>query len=239
MSQKPSIPQTLLYNMIAVALLSTLVPGALWILTEYSRFNQSAAVLRETHIEARKALMKEQVDLVASTIQYRSQRAGTELESMLRARVVEAHAVAARLYSTYQPSMERPALEELIRESLRGMRYDDGRGCYFAIAADGTLEVSTERPVSETSDALASPEGPTVRALLDLGKEKGEGHITYTCPPEIPNGAPRQKVSYVMQFAPLDWTIGTGEFLDVTEQKVQQEILAWVDSIRSALAGMS
>ncbi len=232
MSQKPSIPQRLLYNMIAVALLSTLVPGALWILTEYSRFNQSAAVLQEAHIEARKVLMKEQVDLVASTIQYRHRRAGSELESTLRARVVEAHAVAARLYSTYHLSMSRPELEELIRESLRGMRYDDGHGCYFALNPEGIVEVSTARPESEASDGLATPEGPTVRALLNLGKEKGEGAVTYTCPAETPDGTPRQKLSYVMQFAPLDWTIGTGEFLDITEQKIQQEILAWVDSIR-------
>ncbi len=232
MSQKPSIPQTLLYNMIAVALLSTLVPGALWILTEYSRFNQSAAVLQETHIESRKSLMKEQVDLVAGVVQYRRLRASSELESMLRARVVEAHAVADRLYSTYHLTMDRPNLEELIRESLRGMRYGDGQGCYFAFDAEGTVEVSTARPQSEASDGLATPEGPTVRALLNLGKEKGEGAVTYTCPPETPDGTPRQKLSYVMHFAPLDWTIGTGEFLDVTEQKVQQEILAWVDSIR-------
>ncbi len=232
MSQKPSIPQRLLYNMITVALLSTLVPGALWILTEYSRFNQSAAVLQDTHIESRKSLMKEQVDLVVSTIQYRRGRAGIELEHMLRARVVEAHAVATRLYSTYQHSLERTKLEELIRESIRGMRYDDGHGCYFAIGADGTLEVSTARPESEGADALATPEGAAVRALLALGKEKGEGPLTYTCPAEVSGGTPRQKLSYVMRFDPLDWTIGTGEFLDVSEQKIQQEILAWVDSIR-------
>lgn len=235
MSQKPSIPQTLLYNMIAVTLLSTVIVGSFWILNEYNHFNQSASVLFETSLEARKALMKEQVDQAVNTIQHRRGQAEENLKRALRTRVIEAHAVAERLYTAYQDRMGRPELEQLIGESLRAVPYDDERGCFFAMDKNGILEVSSEHPEQEGTSAVASEieaNNAATRALLTIGREAGEGYHSFPGTDDSLARGRGGRTVYVKQFAPLDWTIGAAEYPEFAERELQTEVLAWIDGIR-------
>ena len=235
MSQKPSIPQTLLYNMIAVTLLSTTIVGSLWILNEYNHFNQSAAMLFETSLDARKALMKDQVDQVVHTIQYKRGQGEENLKRALRTRVTEAHAVADRLYTTYQAQMDRPELEELIGESLRATRYGDERGCYFALDGAGVLQVSTDCPEREGTKVLESANEADVaaaRALLAIGREAGEGYHALDGIGDSFTPGQGEQTAYVMQFAPLGWTIGAVEEPEYSDHELQAEVLAWIDGIR-------
>jgi len=235
MSQKPSIPQTLLYNMIAVTLLSTMIVGSLWILNEYNHFNQSATMLFETSLDARKAWMRDQVDQVVHTIQHKRGQSEENLKRALRARVVEAYAVADQIYTTYQARMDRPELEELIGESLRAMRYETERGCYFALDGAGILQVSTDHPEREGTKALESEnesDVATMRALLAIGREAGEGYHTFEGTVDSYARGRGERIAYVMQFDPLGWIIGAAENPDFAERELQAEVLAWIDGIR-------
>lgn len=234
MSHARSIPETLLFNMVAVTLLSTVIVGSFWIWTEYGRFNQSAAMLHATQVEARQSLMRDQVDQVANYINFRRGKVERELQEMLRSRAREAHAVAERLHARYQGTLDAEGMKEIIRESLRAMRYDDGRGCYFAIESGGILEVSTERSALEGTSITELPDPRAVEAtrqLLALGRAQGEGGLVYACAGETA-GTTRMKAAHVIYFEPLGWTIGTGEYLDFAEQKLRREVLEWLEQIR-------
>ena len=46
------------------------------------------------------------------------------------------------------------------------------------------------------------------------------------------SGVTAPKLAYVARFAPFNWVIGTGEYLDDTEKEIKREVLDRVDHMR-------
>jgi hypothetical protein len=65
-----SIPSTLLRNSVALAAVSILLLGALWIREQFLGFRERARTQREALTEARKAELKDQVDRSIDYIEY-------------------------------------------------------------------------------------------------------------------------------------------------------------------------
>ena len=64
-------------------------------------------------------------------------------------------------------------------------------------------------------------------------KEFGEGFVTgYWKKPGDTNGITYPKTSYIKYFAPLNWHIGAGEYLDNFEKELQEDIIKKVEEIR-------
>lgn len=110
---------------------------------------------------------------------------------------------------------------------IRSIRY--GNNDYFFAFDPTGLAVAHANPKFDGKNLLGVKDADgnfVIRELIHLAQTKGSGYLQYKWPrlnatqaspglSAIPSGGfSAPKLSYVYQFAPWDWTIGTGVYLD-------------------------
>ena len=232
--RKKTIRQVLLTNTLLVATLACVLTGCLWITQEIMAFNASVASLSERLYSARKERMKKEVDAAFAYLEFMRSKVDERTRRIIRERTLEAHRIASHLVQTYKGSRSRTELEEMVREALRPIRFLDGRGYYFATRLDGleilcaTCQQLENRNLIDLRDTKGAY---VIRDMVDLARKQEEGYYRYTWSRPESAGRGHEKLAYIKHFAPFDWFIGTGEYLEDTEQDLQQEALNWIRSI--------
>ena len=234
---RPARPlsRVLLTNLLLGTTLACVLLGCLWVGRETTRFNADVAVLRERMLDARKNQMREKVDSAVAYLEFMRSQTDARTRLVIRERAQEAHALATHLHSRYQATVSRPELEVIIREALRPIRFNEGRGYYYATRLDGVEQLCascTELEGKNLLDLRDARDAPVIRDMIALIREKGEGFYTYTWSKPEAAGREHVKISYIKRFEPFDWFIGAGEYLKDIEGDLQREALNWIRSIR-------
>ena len=209
--------------------------GVIWIWGGYSDLNKSISAMREAYFSSKKQTLTYEVQKAIDYIEYEKARTEDRLRNELRNRVDDAYAIAAHLLETYQSRMPRDVIEDLIRDSLRPIRFLNGRGYYFATNLNGVEELFADRPEMEGRNMLDIQGGRgeyVVRDMIELVLWSGDGFYRYYwTKPDLP-GNQHLKMAYVKLLKPLNWIIGTGEYLDDFRDDIQQEVLERLSRIR-------
>ena len=240
MHTSKTLRRILLTNMLLVTTLACGLMGCLWIIQETFRFNADVAAMRTVLIEGRKEKMKEKVDGVVAYVEFMRSQTEARTRRIIRERVLEAHQVASHLYAQHKGTKKRAELEDLIREALRPVRFNEGRGYYFATRLDGVEQLcATCRNLEQTNLlTLRDTQGAyVIRDMIALVRAADEGYYRYTwSKPEAP-GRGHDKIAFIKHFEPFDWLIGAGEYLEDTERDLQAEALEWIRDIRYGTEG--
>ncbi len=224
---------------LAASVASVLLFALLALLSNASSLRREIATVREEALESSRNLIRSMAEQAVGFIQSSRTSTRARLETLVRDRVYEAHAVAAYLYRKHAGEEERE-IGTIIKEALRPVRFNRGRGYYFAIRLDGVEELFADRPEMEGRNLLdlRDSEGRyVIRDLLRIAHTQGEGFYSYTWTKPGQQGRGYPKLAYVKLFEPLGWVIGTGEYLDDFERDVQQDILAYLETIHFANGG--
>lgn len=235
MSDAKSIPQSLFRNVSLVLFTSFLILGYFGISQEYSRFSKESGELREELLDARKTMLQNQVDWAAGYIDYMRSRTEERVRQSIRGRVEEAFSIADHLYRTQSPGLSDAAILNQIRETLRPIRFNQGRGYYFMTALDGMEILFADRPDKEGLNLLQSEdprEAQVIQDMIDLVRERGEGFYAYDWSRPGTEELEFKKISYVKLFPPLQCFIGTGEYMTDMEADIQSEVLARLGNLR-------
>ncbi len=230
----PSIRRLFTSNMFHIAAVSLGLWCVIWIHGEYRAFRDASRTLRENHIESRKEMLRNQVNNVVDYIQHMRGQTEERLKQEIRERVGEAIAIAEHLYMEYGESLSRDRIAKLIADALRPIRFNDGRGYYFAFDRQGVETLFPVRPELEGTNMLELRGGRgeyVVQDMIELVAESGEGFYQYAWTMPGRDGY-FPKIAFVRAFAPLDWIIGTGEYLDDTRDEIQREVLRLVTDLR-------
>ncbi|MCB9947165.1 MAG: cache domain-containing protein [Rhodospirillaceae bacterium] len=99
-------------------------------------------------------------------------------------------------------------------DALRGMRYGED-GYVFIFDSNAVTLMHAVQPALEGRNLLDLQDGDGVRFVRDLiaAAHDGGGFVAYQWP-KVADGQPIDKLSYAALFAPWDWTIGTGIYMD-------------------------
>ncbi len=235
MASGKNIRRTLLLSMTVVTAVAIAVLGYLWIWQEFARYSEDIQTMRAEKISSRKALIKEQVDDAVAYVEYKRSQADARSRSVIRERVYEAHSIATHIVDSYHDSVTLDELKDLVRETLRPLRFNNGRGYYFATSLDGVEELFADHPEMEGMNLLDMQDENIARIFHNLARivrDRGEGFYTYEWTKPGAPGRAYSKVSFVKRFEPFDWYIGTGEYLDDMEQDLKKEALDWISKIR-------
>ena len=163
-----------------------------------------------------------------------------EKEGSIRQLVESTHAVLAHYHDLEgKGSLSREAAQAAAVATIKGMRYN-GRG-YFWINDNQVPSRMVMHPISPELDGQPlldekfncvtsmrnSTEGPFIRtdgkknlleAFAELVAQTGQGYVTYPWPKVNPDGKSTQKtypkLSYVKNFAPWGWIVGSGIYID-------------------------
>ena len=234
-SSAKKFSHTLLIYMGLLVAVSIGLLGYLWISQEYSRFSYQAGRLRVSQLESSKKELKKLVTDMEDYIFYKRSQVEERLRENIKSRVYEAHDIASHIFETYKNQKSIDEIKHMVRESLRPVRFGNGNGYYFATSLDGIEQLFPDRPELEGKNLLdmRDTEGAyVIRDMIRLVRELGEGFYSYRWTKPGRNGGDFAKVSYISYFAPFDWFIGTGVYVEDMEEEVKTEVLQRIEKLQ-------
>lgn len=131
----------------------------------------------------------------------------------------EAQIVVSLLEKVYQQQqaglLSEPEAKKIAADLVRDLRYDDGKGYFWIDTADGVNVVLLGRDVEGKSRIdLVDPNGVHfIQEMLKNGQQSGGGYtdLSFAKPGET---TPLPKRNYTTTFAPYQWVLGTGVWID-------------------------
>lgn len=113
-------------------------------------------------------------------------------------------------------------IKETILEKLNDPRFfDDKSGYFFIYQYDGTNVLFPTNKAQEGKNLIGLQDSNGVyliKELIEVAK-KGGGLVKYSFP-KVKDGKPLPKFSYAVPFAPYNWMMGTGIYVDNVQKNV-------------------
>ncbi len=206
-----------------------------WAFNEYEAYTDSIENIRQSYRTRYRARVKEELDKVTDFIEYKRSQAELGIENEIRDRVQSAYSIASHMYSQHKDEMSRDDLRALVVEVLRPIRWNNGRGYYFAGRVENPIiDLYADDPYFEGKTTLAygsEKVNNEISDIIEIIKDKGAGVYRYNWTKPEFVGRSYPKVSFVKYFKPFDWYIGAGIYLDDSERALQDDVLERIRNI--------
>lgn len=232
---KRSIKRDFQYLSVTTIIIAMVCLSGFWIYYDYQMLTLESARLRAKHMVEYENLLKNEVDRVVDSINYKKSLTEQRLKQYLQEKTEEAYSIATNLIQHNNTSLDEITLQKLVKDSLREVRFQNGRGYFFAFTGNGTVELLPTNPALEGRNLQTTQlnkGGFVIADALHSIKTTGAGFYSYqwTKPNKAGNTYP--KLAYLKYIPELDWIIGTGEYLDDFTLDLQQEICTQIEQIR-------
>jgi signal transduction histidine kinase len=191
---------------------------------------------RNVYLNKKKTFIKNEVDRIISSINYEINNSEQTLKTFLKNRVYEAHQIATNIYNT-KPTLsddDNIYITKVIKNALEGMTYYDGSGYIFINNING-ISILQARKEIEGQNLLEyeDPNGNKyIKKPIDIIKNKTEAYDEYYWYKSKEDKTAYRKISFHKYFEPLNFVIGTGEYFDDFEKKIQKDLLAKFKEIK-------
>jgi len=218
-----------------LTIVATIVVGYVALQQEYARFQKEADRIRTQYVQNQKQMIRNETEKVYDFINYSLNSTEERLRADIKEQTEKACAIATELHNKYKGRVNDAMLIEIIKDALRAIRFNNGRGYYFATGMDGVEILFADRPELEGKQLIdmQDTEGKfVIRDMIDIVRKNGEGYYSYkwTKPGSKEKNFP--KIAYLKYFEPFNGFIGTGEYIDDVEQDIQKEVLQRIGKIR-------
>ncbi len=237
--RKLSLLKTIQNTAISLLMISALIYFTTSVYSRYRQFDDEIKNERDREINDIKTMLKGEVDHVIDHTKFLRSEIRKRAEKNAKTRVYEAHGIANHIYSIYKNKKNSKEIKEIIREALRSIRFDNGNGYFFITDFNGYEILFADRPQLEGQNIshMKDTEGKyVIRDMIKIVKTKGEGFYNYTWTKPDKEDRGYAKVGFVKKFAPYNWFIGTGVYIDDIDQLTKQDAL---DIIRQERFGQS
>lgn len=236
MKRKHSLSKTFLVNIVTLTICSTLLIGSLLIVQRFIEFNKESKQLKNNFMNNKKQSLIREVERTIQFIQFKKSTTEQHLKEDIKGRVYEAYNLITHLYEKNKDTMTENEIKDVIKETLRPMRFNDERGYYFIVSLDGVEVLYPTNPEYEGMylyDLKDEKGNYVIRDEIKTAKNGKEG-FTYGFwrKPEAGNNMVYPKITFVKLFEPYNWIIGTGEYLDEIEKEIKKDTLNRIRDIR-------
>jgi len=230
-----SIKVSYFIGMLSVAFLSITISSIINIISEYRQFQSEAEKIRSVYIDKQKKIIKGEVEKALEYINFMKSQTEHRLKKNIKERIHEAIAIAANIYNENVHQKKRIEIEKMIRDALHPIRYNNGRGYYFAPDFNGIAQMFADRLelVGTSLYGMKDTQGKlVVQEIIKIAKTQKEGYLHYQWTKPNEEGKDFPKIAYVKLFEPLGWIFGTGEYLDDVEADIKEEAIQRIAKIR-------
>lgn len=236
-SRRPSLSSAPFRAALLVLLALVLFIAIFWSINEYQTHHQRIANIEQNYKGLYQERVREELANVLAFIEQQRSRAVLRAEDELRIKVQSAYTIASHIYQMHKDDVNSSELRSMVTETLRPIRWNNGRGYYFAgRVTDSTLDLFADDPLLEGQNPLKVRDQrykTLFQNFTRIIREKGAGmyrkgentELTFPC------------MSFVKYFKPFDWYIGASTFREVTKTVLQEEILTTVQSMRFSKDG--
>ncbi len=235
-SRRISLSSAPFYASLAVILALGIFFGIFWTFNEYGAYQESISNIRENYRKRYESRVKEEVEKVVDFIEYKRSQTDLSIENEIRDRVQAAYSIASHIYSQHKDEMSVDELRAMVVEVLRPIRWNNGKGYYFAGRIhDRTIDLFADDPFFEGKTYLSFEKvrgHNKVDDIIEIIREKGAGIYRYNwMKPEL-GGSSSPKAAFVKYFKPFDWYIGAGIYLNDMEKILQEDVLARIQNMQ-------
>ncbi len=207
-----------------------------WAVNEYQSYRETVDSIRKNYQNSYEVRVKEELGKVIDSIDYRRTQNDMRMEQKLRERVQSAYTIASHVYSLYEDEKSVEELRSMVVELLRPIRWNNGRGYYFAGRVScGVIDLFADEPYFEKRSATVFKEitgQDVIGAMASIARDKGAGLYRYNLiKPEFA-GKIFKKIAFIKYFQPFDWFVGAGVYNDDLEHILQKDVLARLQSMK-------
>ncbi len=155
------ISRIILLGFISITLISIVLAGFFWIYNILEIFQNNIRTEKSDFIYHQRILIQNEVESVINYIEYTRSKAENILKDELRNRLYEAYNIALNIYNENSGKRPNSEIKKMVKDALRTVRFNDGRGYYLAVNLNGIVELDPDSPNLEG------------KSVIDLRDEKG------------------------------------------------------------------
>ena len=141
-----SLINVLTVAMVSLAAFSFIVLYFIWLLERVQSFEDQVDSLRESYIKEQETRLQQELTSAINYIHFNKDQIEQRVEQALKNKVDEAWEVADHFYQINKGSLSNEQIIYRIKESLRPIRFNNGRGYYFATDFDGVELLFADPP---------------------------------------------------------------------------------------------
>ena len=229
------LSRTLYLSTFLFSILSILTIGALWIAYDYREYQENLHSFKTEYIKNEKEILKNEVDRVISLIEYNNSLKYTRINQLVKNRIEEVDAIINSIFTKYKATKTKDEIVEIIKETVRGMRFFNNWGYYFMYDLNSKLIMHGLKPEFEGTykfrDFTDLNGKKVLQELVYIAKTKKEGFLEWTFyRPDKPN-VQADKLGYIKLIEPLNYFIGTADYTFRVEEELKLETLSRISNI--------
>lgn len=235
MNKNSSLISNFKNNSITAVIVTALAIAVSIIALEYQEFIETSAKLEREYITSQKELIQNEVTRISFYINNKRSHIKSILKRRIQQRVYDAHTIASNIYLQHHKEWPEEKIKESIKAALRGLRFFNGDGYYFAHSLQGDLQLHGLKPESEGKNRLNVRDSKgqyIVKNFINIINKEKEGFLSYTYASFSQPDVEREKLVFVKHFKPYNWMIGTGDYAENIEKIIQTEVLDYIEQIR-------
>ncbi|WP_419769011.1 MAG: cache domain-containing protein [Candidatus Marinarcus sp.] len=198
-------------------------------------YEENKIKLQKNFIASNKERIKIETEKIKSYILKEHSLIEEKLKQSLKERIYEAHDIVMEIYRQNKHKGEKE-VTKLIKDALRNIRFNNGRGYFFIYNYDYTCILLPINPslegenVYNFKDAKGRYLGRDIIASLE---PTGESFLTWWFPKPNDLDHAHKKIGFNIHFKPYNWFIGTGEYVDEFEEDFKKDVLENLERMNS------
>lgn len=207
----------------------------LFLYTEYKNtYTQEKYIIEKEFIELNKKIIKQNVDTVYNTIKEIQKTTETQLKNSIKKRVYEAHTIATKIYNENKHK-DKKIIKKMIQDALVNIRFNKGRGYFYIYSLDYECILF---PLNRSIEGKSFYNFQDIkgkyltRDIISQVKAQNEGFMSWHFYKPNDKNTHYKKIGFNKYFEPLDWFIGTGEYIDEFEEDVKQQALNYIQTLK-------
>ena len=206
----------------------------------YRDFVLRADQIRSDYLDRQKQVIKQEVIRAVEMIRHQKSKSEELTRKKIKSRVYEAYAIAQNIYQQKKDTETNAEIQEMVLNALRPIRFENGKGYYFATRFDGIEVLFADRPQMEGLSLLDMRDTRgqyVIKDMIEIARQYGEGFYEYHWTKPGSSGNDFKKISFIKRFEPWGWFIGTGLYVEDIENEIEGELLSSISRIRFGKEG--
>ena len=149
-----SLINVLTFSIVSIAIVGFFILYSVWAFDRFKKFDQETDALRESYIQEQERLIQHELSALIDYMKFNRSQVEERAKELLRGRVYNAWDIADNIYKKYSGRFPEEEIKTLVREAVRPITFNNGRGYYFATGLDGIEQIFADHPEMEGRDFI-------------------------------------------------------------------------------------
>jgi len=222
-----------------IVILFSLLTTVILINNSIEKHNKNINNIKDKFLAEQKIIIKNETLKVVRQIKYQKDLAQENLMNNLKIKIDLDYKIIENIYNENKDK-SKIEISKMIKDAIRTIRYDDGRGYFFIYSMDGRNVLLPPAPHMEGKNMLNLQDKKglyMIKKSINIAKNRGKGFIDWHWYKPNDNETMYRKVGYIKYIKDLDWFIGIGEYFKDFEDEIKDKLTGEIAQIRYGKSG--